>query len=191
MIDRSDTISRICNALINGERETAVSIACREYPFETPALSVRKYKELVSTRIFVRDGFLDRYSGKRLVFPGALRLLSLLMPTEFPAHPNWKMSESHIVFWELFPTIDHILPIARGGKDDETNWVTTSMLRNSAKSNWTLDELGWELLRPGDFNQWDGLMKWFVKFVEKEPIHLEDKYLRRWHTVSLRVLKEF
>ena len=40
-------------------------------------------------------------------------------------------------------TIDHVIPVARGGADDESNVVTTSMLRNSAKSNWLLDEVGW------------------------------------------------
>ncbi|MFF0818704.1 HNH endonuclease [Rhodococcus sp. NPDC003318] len=57
------------------------------------------------------------------------------------------MSQTHFAYWELFPTIDHIVPVTRGGADDESNWVTTSMLRNSAKAHWTLDELG------GDFSQ--------------------------------------
>lgn len=51
------------------------------------------------------------------------------------------MSECHIVYWELFPTIDHIVPVARGGRNSEENWVSTSMLRNSAKFNGTLEEL--------------------------------------------------
>ena len=95
------------------------------------------------TRVFARDGFVDRYSGDKLVFPGTLlRLLSALMPDEFPAHPNWKMSASHVMYWELCPTIDHLVPVARGGADNESNYVTISMLRNSAKAHWTLEELG-------------------------------------------------
>ena len=68
------------------------------------------------------------------------------------------MSETHMIYWELFPTVDHVVPIARGGGDDESNWVTTSMLHNSAKSNWKLEELGWQLLPAGDIEQWDGLL---------------------------------
>lgn len=106
------------------------------------------------------------------------------MPEEFPAHPNWDMSESHIVYWELFPTIDHVIPLARGGPDDEMNWVTTSMLRNSAKSNWTLEELGWKLLPPGSTREWDGLMRWSYEFVLRDPSLLKDRYLKRWHKIA-------
>ena len=164
----------------------ASAIACREYPLLSQSATGRKYTELTCTRIFIRDGFLDRYSGQQLVFPGALRLLSLLLPAEFPAHPNWKMSESHMIYWELYPTIDHIIPVARGGADDQTNLVCTSMLRNSAKSNWTLEELGWILLPPGDYTQWDGLTGWLLKYIQHDPTHLQDKYIKRWHSAALR-----
>jgi len=42
------------------------------------------------TRIFARDGFIDRYRGSRLIFPAALRLLSHYLPAEFPFHKNGK-----------------------------------------------------------------------------------------------------
>jgi len=189
MNNRSETIKKVCEALRADDMELASSIAREEYPFERPTLAGRRYAELESTQIFVRDGFLDRYSGERLIFPAVLRLISRLLPNEFPAHPNWKMSESHIVYWELFPTVDHMIPVARGGLDDETNWVTTSMLRNSAKSNWTLEELGWTLLPRGDLKQWDGLVGWFLEYVESNPAHLSDPYIRRWHRAAVRVLK--
>ena len=115
-----------------------------------PVPATRRYSPYQSCQVFIRDGFIDRYAGTRLVFPGALRILSIEMPKEFPFHPNWKMSESHIVYWELFPTIDHVVPVSKGGADEEQNWVSTSMLRNNAKSNWTLEELGWELKPQGD-----------------------------------------
>ena len=98
---------------------------------------------------FVRDGFIDRYSGKRLVFPASLYLISVLLPDEFPYPPYGKMSDCHVAFWELWPTIDHIVPIARGGRDDPSNWASTSMLLNSIKSNWTLEDLGWDLMDGG------------------------------------------
>lgn len=137
-------------------------------------------------RVFLRDGFLDRYCGARLVFPGTLRLLSQLLPVEFPAHKNWKMSESHPAFWELFPTIDHVVPVARGGLDDASNWVTTSMLRNSAKAHWTLEELGWRLHAPAPSEQWDGLTGWFLERTETHPELLASPYLRRWRGAALR-----
>jgi hypothetical protein len=58
----------------------------------------------------MRDGFCDRYTGRRLVFPGVLRLISELFPKEFPWHPNWKQGVGHSLYWELSPTVDHVIP---------------------------------------------------------------------------------
>jgi hypothetical protein len=118
-------------------------------------------------RVFVRDGFIDRYSGNRLLFPPVLRLLSVMLPDAFPFHCNWKMNKTHPAYWELFPTLDHIVPVARGGPDHEDNLVSTSMLRNSAKANLTLEELGWSINPPGDMNQWDGMLAWCVELLRK------------------------
>ncbi len=135
-------------------------------------------------RVFRRDGFVDRYSGERLVFPGTLRLLSDLLPEAFPFHPNWKVSETHVMYWELFPTIDHVVPVARGGADDESNMVSTSQLRNSAKAHWTLAELGWELHPAGSLDDWDGLLGWFLAYTDAHPEALASAYLRRWRRAA-------
>lgn len=185
----ADVLSRVCRALLADDREAARSIATAEYPFVRKQNAGRAYTERQMMRIFRRDGFLDRYSGARLVFPGTLRLLSTVMPDEFPAHPNWKMSESHIAYWELFPTVDHVVPVARGGADDESNWVTTSMLRNGAKSNWTLEELGWPLLRAYPTDDWDGLVGFCQDYLTAHPEHLANDYIRRWHRAALATSK--
>ena len=117
---------------------------------------------------------------EKLVFPAVLRILSKELPEEFPFHPNWKMSECHPAYWQLFPAIDHVVPVARGGADSESNWICTSQLRNSAKANWLLEELGWELKPPGNPDNWDGLTGWFVKYREEHPEMLEDRYIATW-----------
>jgi hypothetical protein len=142
MVDKTVTIKHICEALLEGRNTEAKKIARNQYPFQPLFRKRRNYSLHQSMQVFVRDGFIDRYSGQRLIFPGVLRLLSIFLPDEFPFQKNWKMTETHIAYWELYPTIDHVVPIARGGNDDKSNWVTTSMLRNTAKSNWTLSELG-------------------------------------------------
>jgi hypothetical protein len=58
---------------------------------------------------------------------------------------NWKTDSCHFAFYELFPTIDHVVPISRGGEDEARNRVCTSMLRNAAKANFTIEELGWRM----------------------------------------------
>ncbi|MCX5856277.1 MAG: HNH endonuclease signature motif containing protein [Deltaproteobacteria bacterium] len=184
MKDKDDVIKTICGALSEGNIADASDIARREYPFFVPSLVTRNFNETQALRIFVRDGFVDRYSGKHLLFPPVLRLLSFLLPKEFPFHRNWKMKETHPIYWERFPTLDHIIPIARGGTDDADNLISTSMLRNSAKANWTLEELDWSVHPPGDMDQWDGMLSWFVKYMEKDRNNMKGKYLDRWYRVA-------
>ncbi len=113
-----------------------------------------------------------------------LRVLSIALPSEFPFHPNWKTDVTHPAYWELGATVDHLIPVSRGGADDESNWVTTSMARNSAKMNWTLEELGWVLHPPGDFGEWDGLMHWFLEYTRSHPEMLANASVRQWHRAA-------
>lgn len=188
---KADVLARAGAAIAAGDLDGGRQILRNEYPFVPVEKASRRYTERQCLRVFYRDGFLDRYSGAKLVHPGALRALSLIAPEEFPAHPNWLMSQSHFAFWELFPTIDHLIPVARGGVDDESNWVTTSMLRNSAKAHWMLDELGWTLSPPGDYAEWDGLSGWFVDYVGAQPELMADKYLARWFRATVDVRREY
>lgn len=186
LVDRVTILDRVLQALRRGDSAVARDLLRNEYPFVPVRSEGRRYTELQSLRVFVRDGFVDRYSGMRLLFPGIFRLLSRYLPQEFPFHPNWKMAETHSAYWELFPTIDHFQPLARGGVDNDTNWMTTSMLRNAAKANWTLDELGWKLWPPGSLADWDGHTRLFLEFIDSDRSMLEDGYLRRWHAAAIR-----
>ena len=93
------------------------------------------------------------------------------------------MSKTHIAWWELIPTVDHVEPVAREGADKEENWVCTSQLRNSAKSNWTLEKLGWKLHDSADSN-WDGMMSWFMDYVSKNKRVLKDPYIKKWYKAA-------
>lgn len=185
--EKADVLARVTEAIAGGDTDGGRQILRLEYPF-TPSDKVsRRYTERQCLRVFFRDGFIDRYSGLKLVHPGVLRALSVIVPYEFPAHPNWSMSQSHFGFWELFPSIDHLDPVARGGADDDSNWVCTSMLRNSAKAHWTVDELGWTLVPPGDHTQWDGLSGWFVDYMTAHPELRSISYLARWFHATVAV----
>jgi hypothetical protein len=180
MEDKADVIRSVCEMLSSGDTPAAAEISRRQYPFLPRSVPGRHFNETQALQVFLRDGFVDRYSGKRLLFPAVLRVLTAMMPDEFPFHRNWKMSETHPSYWELFPTLDHIVPIARGGPDDEGNIVSTSMLRNSAKANWTLEELGWSIHPPGDLNRWDGMMTWCIEIAERTPQMARHGYIGRW-----------
>lgn len=185
MKDKANIIKSICDALSSGNISGASDIARQQYPFFSHPTGTRRFTEAQALRIFVRDGFIDRYSGTHLLFPPVLRVLSFVLPSEFPFHHNWKMNETHQSYWELFPTLDHIIPVARGGADNDENIVSTSMLRNSAKANWILEELGWSLHPPGNMNQWDGMLTWFMKFIDKNKHITQEKYIGRWYKAAL------
>ncbi|MDQ2730064.1 MAG: HNH endonuclease [Armatimonadota bacterium] len=187
--EKTQIVRQICDALGAGDASTASEIARRDYPLSAPTAGSRSISPFEATSVFQRDGFIDRYSGTRLVFPAVLRLLSRLLPDEFPFHTNWKMSESHIIYYELCATVDHIIPVARGGTNTADNWVTTSMAHNSAKANYTLNEIGWTLLPPGYLADWDGLLAWFLDFIAKHPEHLSENYLKTWHSAAKRVTR--
>lgn len=187
---KADVLSEVVAAIDASGLEAGRRILTAKYPFTPAEKTSRRYTERQSLRLFYRDGFIDRYSGMRLVNPGALRLLSTILPAEFPADPNWAMSRSHFAFWELFPTIDHLYPVSRGGADDETNWVTTSMLRNSAKAHWTLSELEWHVHPPGDHRAWDGLTSWFIRYLETHPDLDPIPYIKRWSSASREIRAE-
>lgn len=185
MCKKPTILQDVCAALSDDCPEKAAELLEDAYPFEAIEPTRRRYTERQMTQVFVRDGFIDRYTGNRLVFPGALRLISERLPDAFPYHPHGKMDECHMAYWELFPTVDHVVPVSRGGKDAMANWATTSMRRNGMKANWTLDELGWTLMEPGDVSEWDGLIGWFLVEMERHEDLLRDSsYFRRWHRAA-------
>ncbi|MBX7455259.1 HNH endonuclease [Mycolicibacterium sp. 3033] len=191
MESKAGVLAEVCAALRDGQSGPARETLRSRYPFEPIEKIVRRYSIGQQMKLFMRDGFVDRYTGNRLVNPGVLRLLHVVLGDDFPTHPNGKLSETHIAFWELFPTVDHRVPVSRGGPDDESNWVTASMLSNQAKAQWTLEELGWKLHRPGAVTEWDGLSRWLVEYLETNPTVLEQKaaephraYIGRWHRAS-------
>jgi hypothetical protein len=148
----------------------------------------RRYGPRESARVFVRDGFIDRYSGQCLVFPPVLRLISVALPGEFPFHPGWKTDVTYPAYNALGATVDHLVPVTRGGRDDESNWVTTSMARNFAKMNSTLEEIGWALHPGGRLEDWDGLLGWFLDYADAHADLVRSGSLRQWHVAAQAAL---
>ena len=182
--DKSKVITSIATMLLENNKTAAKSIICQEYPHTYYEIEKRTYTIAQKMKQFINDGFIDRYTGEKLLNPGMLKIISHYFPDEFPYHSHWKMTETHIAYWELIPTIDHIYPIAKGGEDDEKNWVTTSMKNNSIKSNYTIDEIHWELYPKGNISEWDGLTTVFLQLVRNDNELLKDAYIKSWYNVS-------
>jgi hypothetical protein len=63
------------------------------------------------------------------------------------------------------------------------------MAHNSAKGNWTLDELGWTLKAPGDFRNWNGLIRWFLNCTQDRPDLTTDASMRQWRHAATLAMK--
>ena len=137
----------------------------------------------------MRDGFIDRYSGDKLVNPGMLRAISVLLPEEFPYHAHWKVSDCHLAFWYLMPSLDHIVPVALGGPDDMSNWAATAGFRNQAKGLASLEDMGWTLHDAGKIEDWDGMSRQFLEIVGKHEELLDDKMIKEWYNATKEVFK--
>ncbi|MDE5801801.1 MAG: HNH endonuclease [Lachnospiraceae bacterium] len=183
-MNKVEVLKEAAQEILNGKMENAKELMQAEYPFKKLINTGRNYTDKQKMEQFKRDGFIDRYSGQKLLNPGLLKVLSYYMPDVFPYHAHWKMEECHNAYWEFVPTVDHIYPVALGGADSEENRVTTSMLHNSIKSNWTLEQLRWELKEAGNYEEWDGLTTLFVELVEADSSLLEDAYIKKWYHLS-------
>ena len=186
--DKSTVISDIVTFILEDNKVAAKEMIHQEYPHSFFEIEKRTYTMVQKMNQFIGDGFIDRYTGKKLLNPGILKILSHYFPDEFPYHSHWKMTQTHVAYWELIPTLDHIYPIAKGGQDDENNWVTTSMKNNSIKSNYTIDEIHWKLYPKDDVTDWDGLTSIFIKLVDKDKTLLKDNYIKSWYNVSKKCL---
>ena len=167
------------------EPTVAVPVGGRAGKHWPPGRSDRRYSDSQKTSLFLRDGFVDRYSGELLVFPGVLRLLSHYFPSEFSYHPNWKYGAGHSWYWELYPTVDHL---DSAGKDSEENWMTTSMMWNLRKSNGPLADHGWQLRQPETTTGWDGLLRWYLQYIADRPELMRVPILRKWYKAGSSAL---
>lgn len=190
IMDDLKVLIETANFLADGDKESAKDLIKARMPHKHIKYSSRSMSEYEKLKIYFRDGFIDRYSGKQLLFPNVLRLLSHELGEVFPYQKNWKMSECHVSYWNYMPTYDHLIPIARGGLDVAENIVTTSMLMNSIKSNWTIEEVEFRLYEKGDLSKWDGMTKWYREYIEKRGTPEIDDTFMKWHKALMRIDNE-
>lgn len=188
---RAETIEMVCEALGTDDTQKAGELVRSRYPFDPPVVRRRSFTQLARTRVFLRDGFLDRYSGDRLFFPPVLEVISMSIPDAFPLHPNITMANSHVAHWELYASVDHVVPVARGGAHEMDNWVTTSFMHNLIKSHWRLEDLGWELLPRGRLEEWDGMIRWFLEYTEARQDLLAFGRIVDWRRAAGRAMQDW
>lgn len=219
-IDKATIVAEICALLLEDNLSDAKSLSSQKLPFQPIPKKARKARSSnnqgvgnaraggasrrVSSKtklqVWQRDGFRCRYTGTRLVFPQTLELLSLILPQELPydSPPHGKYELTHEIMWELWPAVDHLIPVSRSSDtvlaNAIDNLVTASMPANQGKSSHDLSYLGWTLRKPEPLPNWDGLSTWFVQYLEKNKIWLDDPtfgkrfkdWLKMYSSQSLR-----
>lgn len=130
--------------------------------------------------VFQRDRVYCRYCQNKTIFLGSLGLITRLIPEVFPCHPNWKFTDTHPAYLILSATLDHVVPVARGGTDDPSNIATACWRCNSIKGAWLLDEIRWTL-NDAPPEPWDGLVGLFVRCMESNSV--DDKGLRSYRKI--------
>ena len=180
-------IVEVCRAITDDNLERARQILNEKYPFApTPpgyckrAKPVREVtfdpdnqREPISKKLelatYKRDGFIDRYTGCRLVYHRVLELITQFLPKEFPVEGSWKLAGTHIAYYDLWPSVDHIKPVRQGGHTELENLATTSWCNNLVKSAHTLEDIGERIFPPGALDDWDGLYGWYQQYLADHP----------------------
>jgi len=183
-------LARIADLAGSGRLDEAREAAQEDLPFIPRRRAAKRMTERQVTAIMVRDGFIDRYTGLPVWHPGALKLLSEVMPDLLPWHPHGRLDECHEIFWDLSPSRDHVEPLTRGGDDHLENWVTTSWSKNTQKSNMSLVQVGWTLHPLGRLDDWDGYLGWFIRQMEAASPLATSSYLNRWYRGAIAHLRD-
>lgn len=78
-MEKIEVIERAANRLLQHNVAEARRTIETEYPFHKLTAQGRNYTDKEKMAQFVRDGFIDRYSGQKLVNPGILFVDSIMM----------------------------------------------------------------------------------------------------------------
>ncbi len=107
-------------------------------------------------RVFRRDHWKCCYCGRLLIDAHILALIGQLAGDALP----WRShalppAGTHPAIKRLYPKVEHVLPLARGGQSDDGNLRACCTPCNEWKHDRTLQEAGVELVAAGE--GWDGL----------------------------------
>jgi hypothetical protein len=91
--------------------------------------------------LFARDNFRCSYCSCEVLPKKEFRKVNLVLGPD--ALPMGNSNATRSGFYVMFvATLDHVLPLSRGGRTDETNLVTCCWSCNYGKANFTVEQLG-------------------------------------------------
>lgn len=78
--EKIEIIDKASKLLLNNNKEEAIKTINDQYKFEYKKIQKRSYSDSQKFKIFMRDGFIDRYNGEKLLNPGILKVFSTYFP---------------------------------------------------------------------------------------------------------------
>jgi len=146
-------------------------------------------------RVFQRDRWLCFYCGGPVIFHPSLRLLQEFVEEHgFDGrgyyHRNWTHAFAPLLDFHG-AVVDHIRPLAKGGKHSAKNLRTSCNKCNASKNDTDEDKYHPKRRKVnskyGRPKKWDGLSKLFVILADRTPDKLTEQE-RRW-LVAIRESK--
>jgi 5-methylcytosine-specific restriction endonuclease McrA len=160
-----DEIGHAAAAMIAGDR-AAADRAIDRIAHEPQQLERRrKLPQALVASVLWRDRSRCRYCARACLPPSVLRLVSAIWPDSFPYHLHWKANRTHVAYWQVAASIDHIHAGTMGGDWlDPTNLTTACWPCQQIKGNISLERLGWKLREIDTKSGWDGLISRYEEF---------------------------
>ncbi len=180
--DYTDQLSSAFEAVTRNQRERADEMVTKLGVVQTKLDRKKAIPLHDQFQVWQRDRFSCRYCGARVIPPPVLRAASLVWPDDIPFHPHWKTGVTHPVHLSRAAAMDHLKPIAQGGNNAISNLVTSCWPCNAQKGEFTLLQLGWELL-PITTDDWDGLIYAYQALWHhgrQNATNTDVKYHERW-----------
>jgi len=119
----------------------------------------RMPSQVEQNSIFLRDGWRCRFCGIKVISRKARTLFS----NSFQIEKHWTSinSQTNSALYALASSLDHIDPHGRGGKNEQSNFVTACYCCQFGRGDFTLAEI--EVLNPLGrmpiIDDWDGLTR--------------------------------
>ena len=122
----------------------------------------------IQYEIFCRDNWHCRYCNDAVIFTPLLKILDNISPNRGYYHPNGKSDKMLSLFANKFASVDHIVPVTKGGKNEVDNFVTSCWECNLKFGNKTHKE---GKPKPQNKNSnvtnWDGFSSLYPKLINK------------------------
>ena len=123
----------------------------------------------IQYKVFCRDYWHCRYCSDSVFFSPILKILESISPGHGYYHPNGKSDGMIPLFANKFASVDHIIPVTRGGENSIENYVTSCWECNLMYGNKT-HKKGKPLPNPinSSGTKWDGLSSLYPKLLDQD-----------------------